>query len=738
MSMVRAAQTRVYMADGGFSHPVDRGRFVGGGMVWDEDRYQLRDYHSPVPIDPAVLAGVVYDQALEACTLAWRVAPQDIDLTMWEGALNSVSGQRQRPLERGGSTLQGLWRVVRPGGNHNVSVLQQYHTGLEFFQVTSLEPLRRNPKFAVAMYREQTPGDEVYEPGMEIPYIYTGVTFGETWALQLPKWRPAELYKRVNGKWRLVAIHDWMAQELYGDSYGEREQLLVIMAIDNKLVIRGSVVGDPWVYTEPTPISVKATPVQFHGNGGAATFGLHQVEFAQGEQRLVARRPTTLDRSPAAALESVTTGSKPAGTRAGAYMGDKDGNPLTGKPRSFYVSIALESEDGQETPVLRCGGLRAHPVTTAGPQRFLDVSARFIGGSGGWELDLQERVIKQQYRVELDNEDGALGNLRANKLVSIALGRPGSEAAGAASSWVAGGPAQKVLSISRIDEDAQESFAARTLTLVTIDRMEVLEEVECGERAPQDGLTVATAMREALSWGHVRPEEIGEIYDSGTRLPTSLWAGAYDLAAADKEVGGVVDVGSGAACRPRPEASVRSWLRYLMSYDYNTFAVWDDTGKYRYLRLSPQVMRRFRAVESPAAEDEIRRDRRRRPRLNEGGTSVVVGGRERSTGRPLSSRACDINAWGTVGSPRFRGWDVTIREDDESLNEQRLVNLRCRYRFEWLRAMRDVESIKVIGQRLLPSWRVAVDGQEYWLMSVQEQWDAGGRWEMDLDLVRAT
>lgn len=742
MSVVPAAQVTVYMADGGFSHPVDRGGFVGGGFAWDSSRARFRDFdrHQPTAgqAPDETLTGVVWDEALQAVILNWRVKPLDIDESFWFGpVINLTTGARMRSLVHDPNAA-GQWRIIRPGGNYGCRLLQQYQAGEGDWQLSSTESLEANPKFAVSLFREQTPGSDTFTAGTIPPWIYTGIRFGGVWQLQLPKWRQPTLHKRVAGQWQAVATHEWDTSGLYGDSYGDAEQFLTIMCIDGRLVLRGGGMGEPWVYSEDRPITVGAAPITFCGNSGAAYFGLHDVEFAQGDWNLLrACQQTTLDTTPTALPTSVVTGAKPAGTSARAYMAAWDGSEIATPARQFYLGVSLHSEDGTDTPVVRCAGLKLAPVTEAGPQAFVDVSSRFTSASGGWQCDLEERTVRQQYTVHMDNRDAYFDNLRANKLISIALGRPGTESLGAAASWVNGRPAQHLLSVCRIDERAERSLADHELTLVTIDGVDILDEIECGDRAPQDGMTVAAAMREALGWGHVRAAEIGEIYDSGRTLPGSTWAATRDLSATDTDVSGVLDSGSGAACKPRPDVSVLRWLKHLMQFDTNTFLLFDEAHLFRYVQLSSQTVRYFRPTHSPQAEDEIVREVVWRPRLNEGYASVVVTGQERATGRPLSSHALDSEALRTVGSARFRGWDHGYRDSDTNLNTQALCNLRCRYRYEWMRRRRDVGSFGVIGQRMVPTWRADVDGTDCYLTGFSEDFDAAGAWDMSPEVVRA-
>jgi len=744
MSVVQAAEVRLYLADGAISHPVDRGCFVGGGLLWDDEMLRFRDFAQYDPAAAQVplgeLYGVTYEEGLKAAVLRWAIRPTDIDLDFWLGrpTIPVAHGvfARARSLERG-ETL-GRWRVVRPGWESGATYLQQYDTAAGDYELVSEQSLPANPKFAVSLYREATADPE--EGATLLPYIYTGFGFGGQWQVRLPKWRPAELWKLVGGQWKLVGYKDWSAEKLYGDSLGEEETLITVMALDGKLLIKSSVQEDSWVYADPQgrAVTVAAGPVALIGNGGAAYFGLHQVAFAQGSWNLLlARDRTTLDRAPTGLPEMVCTGSKGPKTWARAYLAADDGSELSGPQRTFRLGVALWSEDGTDTPVVKCAGLRVAPVTEAGPMQWQEVTADFQGASGGWSCDLEERRVTQSYTIELDNSSGRYGSLRGNRLVTLHVGRRGSEGAGEGASWAGDLPVRRVLSLAEVQEATAESLARGTVTLQTIDLLTMLEEIECGDRAPLDGLTVAQAIREILSWGHVRPEQMGTIHDSGRRLPTSSWDTARQLGQAGVDVGGALDTESGAAAKLRPDLSVWGALRWAMNFDYNTFLVCYEDGLIYYVQPSATVMRQFRVTASPSAEDEIRRALSFRPRLREGKTSVCVGGRERKSGRPLRSRALDQEALRSVASKRFRGYDVTDRIEDENLNEQRLVNLRCRHRFEWLRRLRDMVSYGVIGQHIRPVWRVGVGEVDCYVMNVQERVGRDGQWEMELDVVTA-
>lgn len=737
------------MADGGFTHPADRGRMVGGGFAWESDKRRFRDYQTWFPTQAQVnamsdadleywddLTGVTWEEGLGGLVLAWRMRPQNIDMDWWFGPLQTDDqGRQSRPGMD--STVAGKWRLIQPGGNFNTTSLQQYKVSPDEWSLTSHGSLPANPKFTVSMYREWTPGSEELGNDQSLPSIYTGFSFGGQWHLRFPKWKQAELHKLVGGTWRLVAKHDWSGEELYGDSYGEKEIFATVWCVEGTLLIKSSATEESWVYQEATPIAVKSAPLTLAGNGGACYFGKHTIDFARGSwNALIALDRTTLDRTPTEMPEVICTGSKPANTNARAYMANDNGTEIETPARSFRLGVSLYSDDGKDTPVVRCAGLYFPPENVEGPQIWRDTTERFISAKGGWSCDIEERMVKQQYDVVMDNSDGFFNGLRANKLIAIHVGRPG--ATGPAVSFENGRPMRQVTSVCEIDEHDESSLAEWQTRLRTKDRLDMLDEIECGERPPVDGWTVAQAMWEVLSWGHVIEPEIGDIYDSGAKLPTSAWAMARALQNMGDDVGGGLDSDSGAACRFRPDLSVKGALRFLMNFDYNTFAMFDKDGLFYYRPLDAQVTRTFRVTEALAAEDEIRRTMSRRPRLSEGKTSVIVGGRDRSTGRPIASRAYDHEALNRPYSHRFRGWDVTDRKDDENLNEQRLVNLRCRYDYEWNRRLRDMATYGAIGQTLRPLTRVSLLGYGDWyVLNPQEEFDRDGLWDMTVDVVSA-
>ena len=287
-------------------------------------------------------------------------------------------------------------------------------------------------------------------------------------------------------------------------------------------------------------------------------------------------------------------------------------------------------------------------------------------------------------------------------------------------------------------EDRRENAVVDLVGLIS-----ELEQVEIGWRPPLDGLTVAQAIRKILDWCNIAPGQIGLIHDSGRKLPESAFGTQRLLDQMSSEVRGALDQDSGAACQLREDLSGLAALQWCCQFDYNTFLVEDEQGRINYVPPGTTPVRSFTAVADLVAENEVRKEVTFRPRLGEGATSVRVGGRERSTGRPLASRAYDREALRVTTSARFRGLDTLHRVDDERLIKQALCDQRCRFEYEWMRRLADGGSFTVIGQQLFPLWMVEVGGARYWVVNTEERISRpkpgeAATWEMGVDLVAVT
>lgn len=757
---VQSAVVQCASAKGKTSLPYDRGRFIGGPIAWDESNRRFRDYDVRPPTqadlnaltdeersDREYLSGVVYEKSLKAAILAWQIHPQDVDLDFWLGPYDREEARRPRRLPTGPEGPK--WRIIAPAGNPGKELLHQYNAAPDLtWELSSYGELDDDPCFAVSMFREASYTPTTEDASRPLPYIYTGVTFGGIWHLRFPKWRYAELHRLIGGQWKLVSWKDWSGQDLYGDSYGNREIFVVVMCLDGAILIKSSLNEESWLYALPSnnarAVRVGRGPVTFAGNGGSAYFGLHAVDFAKGRLNILkARSRSGLDRLPSALPASVCLGGKFAGTRATATMYDDQDreisslSQISARQPGFYTALRLESEYGTRTPVVRLGGVQFPPSTTEPELAWEDLAEDFIEASGGWTLSLEERCVTQSYTIRLSNRSGAYNGWHGNRMVALSFGRPGSEAAGEGSSWVDGAPRRRLTSLAQIVDHNRTSYANLETTLQTISLLEELDEVEIGPRPPLDGYTVAQAFRLILSWCNVGEGQIGTVYDSGHRLPVSSYAMERQLDALPGEVRGALDTEAAAACQLRPELTGKQALRWLLNWDYETFVVETELGQLSYVLPPRTVIRHFSALQREVAEDEIQGEITFRPRLREGRTSVVVSGRERSTGRPLSSRAYDYPALTTTDLARFRGYDRTTRISDGNLVTQDLCNLRCAYERRWMQRVRDGASFSVLGQRLLPLWLVDVGGTQFYTLNVQESVRRDGTWETDVDVVRA-
>lgn len=749
-SLVAAPRVQCGLAEGGFTHILDRGRYVGADLSWEAERRQFRGVERYIPSEEQISSwseeqlaqvwrtgwGAVYEAGLQAVILPWAIKYQGVEEEFWWGtAAERAQGSDERYSQRMGDA--GRWRIVQPTGL-GYTYLQQYDGAVSSFQLTSRHELGADPSFAVTMYREASPEPEEEPAGASA--LYTGFDFGGVWSVRLPKGWPAELYRLVGGKWKLCSFKTWKTSELYGDSYGCKEIYVIVMVLDGKLLIKSSFDEESWVYADPSgrAIAVAAAPVTLRGNAGPAYYGLHQVEYASsGWNVLLSRETTTLDKRPATAPTAIAVGSKPAATWARVYAATEEGEPLTEaqlvgeRGRTLRLACALYSADGTRTPVLKAAGLLYPSVVAAGPQQYLDISADWQAVEGGYTFSIEERMATARWRITLDNSKSQYSDLAGNHLVRLLIGRPDADEQVTYQ--------ELCTCIAGLGSDDIEGYSEETAELIGLDRMEALGAMHVGDREPLDGLTVAEAIRRVLGWGYVRPAEIGTLYDSGRRLPSSSYALQRLLHTAGEVVSGSLDVESGAACKLRPELTIKAALQHLMHYDWATYCWWDRGGLFRYQQLSTAVARRFRETESAAAEDEIVGGVSSRPRLSEGYTSVEVQGRDRATGRPLCSRACDYEALGVAGR-RFRGIDRTKPVSDQALNTKALVALRCRWEYEWARRTRDEKSFSALGQIVEPVSAVEISdrtGTRTWLITGTSEQATKTEWTLGIDAVAA-
>jgi len=280
MGALPAGIVDLRVAAGGYTDPRRRGWCDGGYLAFDRDLKRWKGWEDTTPRAEGELAGVGWLEELGGATLAWETVALDIQLSEWR-------------------TGGGKFAVVRPPGDPSTTRLHQFDAtpGLTWFAVRENMPADR--AFCVSLYREATPARDEIVDESALPYYYTEIVFGGRYALRLPKWREAELWRRKGGVWTRVLQTTWRHSELYNDSHSSQEMFITILPLDGQVLLMASNYTDQavvWTEDCPIPLPKRAAAVAVEGNGGAAYIGLHDVIFATGDdgrERAQGSAPTT-------------------------------------------------------------------------------------------------------------------------------------------------------------------------------------------------------------------------------------------------------------------------------------------------------------------------------------------------------------------------------------------------------------------------------------------------------------
>jgi hypothetical protein len=257
--------------------------------------------------------------------------------------------------------------------------------------------------------------------------------------------------------------------------------------------------------------------------------------------------------------------------------------------------------------------------------------------------------------------------------------------------------------------------------------------VKVGYRRPLDGMKACDALAEILTWGNVHPDEIGVLYDSGARLPSTVYASQSGTADT-----GVLLSGQ-AAVQFDPEATVGEAVRYVMQFDYNTMLWYDpQTGLFTYQQLEVETgpLMAFGQAESADWDNVLRRETGRRPRLREISTRFRVEGRNRRNDEKLIATAWDRTRVQDVEALGYRAHERDLNELDPALGETRLVKLRCRYLYDFHHRLREERPFSVEGrQDLFPPIKATItetaagEAGTYYILGVAEDFDSEGEWQ---------
>ena len=308
-----------------------------------------------------------------------------------------------------------------------------------------------------------------------------------------------------------------------------------------------------------------------------------------------------------------------------------------------------------------------------------------------------------------------------------------------------------------------------------------LFEVECGYRQPLDGQFVTEAIQTALLWGGVygafsrtqypghggglpqsATDEIGEWHQSGRKLPTSRFEANRILS----DLGQAAEVGGAdedrAVCQPKPDQSVGDFILELMQYDPYTFLWYGTDGRFQYRNVFEITVTHWMTETeqgvltpdpSPAPEgglgeggtplDVMRAEFTHRAGEGEKKTAVLVTGKDRASGEPLRAYLADIPAMTEGATKGFVGYERLERIQDDKLNTQGMVNLRCIWEYEAQRAWEDRVNFGCLGQPekhpleyLVPDERRSRGGwRTYVIVAVRDSVGKTGEYTGQIDAV---
>lgn len=716
------------------------GGLEGGYVELAEGRRELRDWYHP----DGGLRGFEFVPDV-GLILSWDTMAQEIVEDEWT------------------LSTDGKFAAVRPAGSPSQTRWHQFDAtpDVEWWALRDWDAGR---PFCVSVYREATPSRDT--TSATTPYVYTAVQFGGRYELRLPKWKPVELWRLTGGQWRQVLQTNWQQGEMYSDAHSKAELFITVLPIDGCLLLyNGNATGAEMVrYVEDKPIRLEtAAPVMVRGNGGACYFGLHGVLFADGDQYLYSRQPAT-QRNLWSAPQSVVMGSKPGDTIAEVEVYDGAGLKLDAArwqqlwnstthggvldvpvELTYTTRLHMARWTSWLTPVVKLAGVAHDPHPIVPEPVWEDVSERVQSVSGTWQVDLAKRIGFCDYTVELDNSDGALRGWDRVRLARLDLGYAGQTLARRADCYI------------YVDDDGVENIAQATVTARTLDRIHTLDEIECGYRAPLDGMYVWEAVLHILEWAglHIdanrytppagpQPDGIGYLHMSGRRLPTSRFEATQALGARGVEVRGAGADESRAVVQPDPGQSCLEFLSYVMQYDRSTFAWFGTDGLFYYRPLaSVSVTHHMYETEQLDALDAIRKGFSTQTKLREARTSVSVTGRDRATKLALTAYKRDAAAISDGTARGHVGYDRPHRVSDEKCNEWPLVTKRCAWEYAVRRALGTSISFECLGQpnrnpleALVPhETRTRGGGRTYVITAVKDSLGADRRYTGQIDAV---
>lgn len=748
--MVSPATTTVEIRASGFSVVMEPGGFIGAALEQDNRRNagptEIKGFDVLTGATGAY--GMRWEEALKAVICEYDVQARDIavpEFTEMERDLQAdMFGSGPEGFEwdtrdlydsKGKlvhkTSIRGKWQLVAPDWNlFGCLAWQQGEAGEgdpnEKWYLSSRTPIPAGWPFLVLIQRDAIPTDQA-EEGID---YFTAIRFGGMWELTLSRWASTRLRKRAAGRWTEVATWEWDTASLFRDESASRALGVWVFPIDGKLLFKTTLGEASYLYEERNALVAPEAPISFHGNGGRAIFGLHEVLFDDRTDNLaVQRQESRLDYRPADAPTPVVIGSVPEGATAlvRQVIGGTPQAPGTGTAFRLGMQLA-PTADGRETPAVRMIGLDYPTVAIAPEEQWADVSDRFEEGTTAQEYLVEQRRTQGVCNVRLSNRGGDWTTLRGARSLRVLVGRDGIET-------------PRFSGIGYLEEAGRIGVEGLTASFQGLDPISAMLPERVGHRRPLDGLKVAQAIGLGFGWMGLLPEQIGTIYDSGSRLPISVY-GEDDWEGTNRP--GVLDRAA-AAAMPEPESTFEDLFTWLMGFDAGTYLFWNPmVEQVNYLRLEmagDPTYTYYQTDEEHLSDILVARERAaRRPRLQDIYTRVRVEGQDRKSGDVLIATAWDRDRAQDPTAIGFRAGDRTHSERDSALGDMRQVALRCRYRFDWGRRLREERSWDALGnQHLDAPQKLGIvetgtgEAGDYYLLGLTDQIGQEGQYMQELD-----
>ena len=681
-------------------------------FTWEKKRGRFRDWDAHgVERIPGV--GIVLQHKMvprHACRFDEQGAPSNVIPTEWE-----VGSGEWAVTQPAGSTVNTLWQGSKPTAADAATerwaiaqkVRPRYGGG---FRESRPDPLwfKANPHFAVGIMRAATPEKPKEVDKADLPVYYTEVRFGGQWAVRFEKWGKPRLMKHYGARWFPVKELGFDMSDLYKDEGTEGYQDLEVLTLDGAIILRFGGPGAAYeVYRDDdTANGLPSMPLGFAGNGGAAGFRVQEILFNTGLLNYLQTRKTVsipyvcdaahylayferwaastnLDLGPdgiadtlddvrhVQILKSRGDGDDVTFPTVYAIGEELNGEYHWGERSQFHLAVRLWDSTGADTPVLKYVYAKLAARVTVNVPAWTDVSSDVLDVQGSWEFDLDSWQIRGDYDLVLSNRPDAR-TMNYSEWgeqvwrVRIKLGNQ----------TVPGGnvhlPALRLCGRAYVDSADRDLLTQSVVKVRCTCMMGDLEDDKCDGMMPDYAdMKVVDAVRDVLLRHGIPAAHLGTLYDSGWKVPSKhIWT--EDDKQREEEAG----------YRPAEGTSFVEILEQLRKYEYRVMFFFDAAGRFNWMQYPATSA----AVAFPAkygddqfhAMRKVQRAGGQRMQAN----YVRITGKDRLTGEPLVGVKEDRASITDPAAANFLGRRKPVFDVDETLNEQRFVDIRLREVYE--------------------------------------------------------